>query len=43
MSDSVLVGIDVSGQTLEIARSSQAMTWRVSNDAAGLELLVSRL
>jgi transposase len=43
VSDSVFVGIDVSSQTLEIASSSQAKTWRVSNDAAGLELLVSRL
>ena len=43
MSDSVFVGIDVSGQTLEVASSDQAKTWQVSNDAAGLEALVSRL
>ena len=43
MSDSVFVGIDVSSQTLEVASSSQAKTWQVPNDAAGLEPLVSRL
>ena len=43
MSDSVFVGIDVSSQTLEVASSSQAKTWHVSNDAAGLDSLVSRL
>lgn len=43
MSDSVFVGIDVSSQTLEVASSDQAKTWQVSNDAAGLETLVSRL
>lgn len=43
MSDSVFVGIDVSSQTLEVASSSQAKTWQVSNDAAGLDSLVSRL
>lgn len=43
MSDSAFVGIDVSSQTLEVASSSQAKTWQVSNDAAGLDSLVSRL
>lgn len=43
MSDSVFVGIDVSSQTLEAASSSQVKTWQVSNDAAGLDSLVSRL
>lgn len=43
MSDSVFVGIDVSSQTLEVASSDQTKTWQVSNDAAGLETLVSRL
>lgn len=43
MSDSVFVGIDVSSQTLEVACSSETKTWQVSNDAAGLESLVSRL
>lgn len=43
MSDSVFVGIDVSSQTLEVASSDRAKTWQVSNDAAGLETLVSRL
>lgn len=43
MSDSVFVGIDVSSQTLEVASSSQAKTWQVSNDTAGLDSLVSRL
>lgn len=43
MSDSVFVGIDVSGQTLEVASSSELKTWQVANDAAGIEALVSRL
>lgn len=43
MSDSVFVGIDVSSQTLEVASSSEAKTWQVTNDVAGLEALVSRL
>ena len=43
MSDSVFVGIDVSGQTLEVAVSNEAKTWQVANDTAGLEPLVSRL
>ncbi|MCW5611787.1 MAG: transposase [Rubrivivax sp.] len=43
MSDSVFVGIDVSSQTLEVASGSQAKTWQVPNDGAGLETLVSRL
>jgi transposase len=43
VSDSVLLGIDVSSQTLEVASSSELKTWQVANDAAGLEALVSRL
>jgi len=43
VSDSVFVGIDVSSQTLEVASSSEFKTWQVTNDAAGLEALVSRL
>jgi transposase len=43
VSDSVYIGIDVSSQTLEVASSTQAKTWQVSNDAAGLEQLVKQL
>lgn len=43
MSDSVFAGIDVSSQTLEVASSEQAKTWQVTNDGAGLEILVSQL
>lgn len=42
MSDSVFVGIEVSSQTLEVAGSSQAKTWRVANGAAGMEQLLSQ-
>jgi len=42
VSDSVFIGIDVSSQTLEVASSSQAKTWQVANDAAGIEQLVSQ-
>lgn len=42
MSDSVFIGIDVSSQTLEVASSSQAKTWQVANDAAGIEQLVDQ-
>lgn len=42
MSDSVFIGIDVSSQTLEVASSSQAKTWQVANDAAGIEQLLSQ-
>lgn len=42
MSDSVFIGIDVSGQTLEIASSDQVKTWRVANDTSGIEQLVSQ-
>lgn len=43
MSDSVFVGIDVSGQTLEVASSAEAKTWQVGNDAAGIEQLAAQL
>ena len=42
MSDSAFIGIDVSSQTLEVASSSQAKTWQVANDAAGIEQLVDQ-
>lgn len=42
MSDSVFIGIDVSSQTLEVASSSQAKTWQIPNDAAGIEQLLSQ-
>ena len=43
MSDFSFVGIDVSGQTLEVASSAQAATWQVPNDAAGIEALAGQL
>jgi transposase len=43
VSDSVFVGIDVSSQTLEVARSAEVKTWQVGNDAAGIEQLVAQL
>lgn len=43
MSDSVFVGIDVSSQTLEVASSTEAKTWQVGNDAAGIEQLAAQL
>ena len=43
MSDSVFVGIDVSSQTLEVASSTEAKTWQVGNDAAGIEQLTAQL
>lgn len=43
MSDFVFVGIDVSGQTLEVAVGEQAKTWQVSNDTAGIAQIEQRL
>jgi transposase len=43
VSDSVFVGIDVSGQTLEVACTAESRTWQVSNDMAGIEQLLSQL
>ena len=43
MSDSVFVGIDVSSQTLQIASSAAAKTWKAANDTAGIEQLVVQL
>ncbi|WP_414450162.1 IS110 family transposase [Burkholderia sp. 22PA0099] len=43
MSDTVFVGIDVSSRTLEVATSTQTATWQATNDAAGIEQLVSQL
>jgi transposase len=42
VSDSVFIGIDVSGQTLEVASSARAKTWQVANDVVGIEQLVSQ-
>ena len=43
MSDSFFIGIDVSSQTLEVARSDQPSTWQVSNDSAGIDQLAQQL
>ena len=43
MSDSFFIGIDVSSQTLEVARSDQSSTWQVANDSAGIDQLVEQL
>lgn len=43
MSEFSFVGIDVAGQTLEVASSAQASTWQVPNDAAGIEALATQL
>lgn len=43
MSDSVFVGIDVSGDTLEVALSTQGKTLRFGNDATGIDELVAQL
>lgn len=43
MSDSVFIGIDVSSQTLEVARNDQTGTWQVNNDLAGIEELTEQL
>jgi transposase len=43
VSDSVFVGIDVSSLTLEVASSTEAKTWQVGNDAAGIEQLAAQL
>lgn len=43
MSDSFFIGIDVSSQTLEVARSDQSSTWQVSNDSAGIDQLAQQL
>ena len=43
MSDSTFIGIDVSGQTLEIASSREHATWQVTNDSDGIEQLGKQL
>lgn len=43
MSEPVFVGIDVSGQTLEVAVSDQSETDQVDNSEAGIAQLVQRL
>lgn len=43
MSDSVFIGIDVSKDSLEVARSDQVKTWQVTNDAPGIESLARQL
>lgn len=43
MSDSVFIGIDVSSQTLEVARNDQTATWQVGNDLPGIEELTRQL
>lgn len=43
MSYLTFIGIDVSGQTLEIASSREHATWQVSNDGEGIERLVKEL
>nr|WP_255582002.1 transposase [Cupriavidus sp. AU9028] len=39
----MFVGIDVSGQTLDVASTAKAGSWQVSNDSAGIESLVKEL
>jgi transposase len=43
VSDSTFIGIDVSGQTLEIASSREHATWQVTNDSDGIEQLGKQL
>lgn len=43
MSDSFFIGIDVSSQTLEVARSDQSSTWQATNDSAGIDQLAQQL
>lgn len=43
MSEDLFVGIDVASQTLEVASSAKAGSWQVSNDAAGIEALVTEM
>lgn len=43
MSESVFIGIDVSRDTLEIARSAQDGSWQRPNDSTGTEVLVAEL
>lgn len=43
MSDLTFIGIDVSGQTLEIASSREHATWQVTNDSDGVEQLARQL
>jgi transposase len=43
VSDTVFVGIDVSGQTLQVASSAETKTWQVANDGTGIEQLAAQL
>ena len=43
MSEPVFVGIDVSSQTLEVARTDRPQTWQVDNNEAGIAQLVVQL
>lgn len=43
MSDLTFIGIDVSGQALEIASSREHATWQVTNDSDGVEQLARQL
>jgi transposase len=43
MSEPVFVGIDVSSQTLEVARIDRPQTWQVDNNEAGIAQLVVQL
>jgi hypothetical protein len=39
----MFIGIDVSRDTLEVASSAQAASWRRANDTAGVEALCAEL
>jgi len=39
----IFVGIDVSSQTLEIARHDESSTWQLANDPEGIESLAHQL
>jgi transposase len=43
MSEAVFIGIDVSGDTLEVGSTSRSSTWRQANDVAGIEALTVEL
>ena len=43
MSEAMFIGIDVSRDTLEVASSAQAASWRRANDTADIEALCAEL
>lgn len=43
MSEAMFIGIDVSRDTLEVASSAQAASWRRANDTAGIDALCAEL